>query len=232
MLALRRVRDALGDAYLPMPRIGLLAYLALFVTLRKLAYFLRRQLVAGPLTRAYCAKVGKRFRTDIYVPWVQGHGRIIVGDDVRFQGKLSFTFAARFADIPTVTIGDRTRITHGTVIVVGRSVEIGSDVRIAANAEIRDSSGHPLDPETRRLGAPPAPEDVRPVVIGNNVWIGNGAVILPGTIIGEGAVIATKAVVSGVVAPYTLVAGNPARRVSTIVTSPPKDPVVPPALAS
>ncbi|HUC48752.1 MAG TPA: DapH/DapD/GlmU-related protein [Xanthobacteraceae bacterium] len=49
------------------------------------------------------------------------------------------------------------------------------------------------------------------VVIGNDVWIGHGAVVLPGRTVGDGAVIAAGAIVTKDVAPYTIVAGNPAR---------------------
>ena len=49
------------------------------------------------------------------------------------------------------------------------------------------------------------------VFIGNDVWIGHGAVILPGRRIGDGAVVAAGAIVTKDVAPYAIVAGNPAR---------------------
>lgn len=47
-------------------------------------------------------------------------------------------------------------------------------------------------------------------VIGNDVWIGQDATILPGVHIGDGAIIGTKSVVASNIAPYTIVAGNPA----------------------
>src|SRR5215831_7831080 len=50
-----------------------------------------------------------------------------------------------------------------------------------------------------------------PVVIAHDVWIGHGAIVLPGRTIGIGAVIAAGAVVTKDVAPYAIVAGNPAR---------------------
>lgn len=50
-------------------------------------------------------------------------------------------------------------------------------------------------------------------VIGSDVWIGTEALILPGIKVGHGAVIGSRALVSQDVAPYTIVAGNPARPV-------------------
>jgi hypothetical protein len=49
------------------------------------------------------------------------------------------------------------------------------------------------------------------VTIGNDVWIGHGAVIMPGVHIGDGAVVGSSAVVTRDVAPYTVVAGVPAK---------------------
>jgi phosphonate metabolism protein (transferase hexapeptide repeat family) len=50
-----------------------------------------------------------------------------------------------------------------------------------------------------------------PVIIGHDVWVGHGAIVLPGRTVGTGAVVAAGAVVTKDVAPYTIVAGNPAR---------------------
>ncbi len=50
-------------------------------------------------------------------------------------------------------------------------------------------------------------------VIGADTWVGSEAYILPGATIGPGAIVAARAVVSRDVAPYTVVAGNPARQV-------------------
>jgi phosphonate metabolism protein (transferase hexapeptide repeat family) len=49
------------------------------------------------------------------------------------------------------------------------------------------------------------------VTIGHDVWIGHGAIVLPGRSVGTGAVVAAGAVVTKNVAPYGIVAGNPAR---------------------
>ncbi|MBW4517859.1 MAG: Vat family streptogramin A O-acetyltransferase [Timaviella obliquedivisa GSE-PSE-MK23-08B] len=50
-------------------------------------------------------------------------------------------------------------------------------------------------------------------VIGNDVWIGYEAVIMPGVQVGDGAIIAAKSVVVSNVLPYTIVGGNPAKRI-------------------
>lgn len=46
--------------------------------------------------------------------------------------------------------------------------------------------------------------------IGDGAWIGMRAMIMPGITIGEGAIIASGAIVTKDVAPYAIVAGNPA----------------------
>lgn len=52
-------------------------------------------------------------------------------------------------------------------------------------------------------------------VIGSDVWIGTEAMVLPGITVGHGAVIGSRAVVTRNVAPYSIVAGNPAKEVRT-----------------
>ena len=49
------------------------------------------------------------------------------------------------------------------------------------------------------------------VTLGHDVWVGHGAVILPGVTVGTGAAIGAGAVVTKDVAPFTIVAGVPAK---------------------
>lgn len=53
--------------------------------------------------------------------------------------------------------------------------------------------------------------EVKPVTIGDDVWIGRRVIILPGVKIGDGCVIGAGAVVSKDTPPYSVVVGNPAR---------------------
>jgi acetyltransferase-like isoleucine patch superfamily enzyme len=186
-----------------------------YLALRSLVYFLRRIAICEPLLKAYCTKYGKRLHSGVFVHWIQGKGEIILGDDVELDGKCSIQFAVRFSECPTLIIGDRTGVSHNCSFTIGKRIAIGHDCRIASDVLMFDSSGHPADPVARQEGAPPKAEDVKPITIGNNVWIGKRAVIFPGVTIGDGSIISTCAVVTGDIAPYTIVAGNPARKIGS-----------------
>jgi acetyltransferase-like isoleucine patch superfamily enzyme len=63
-------------------------------------------------------------------------------------------------------------------------------------------------------------------VIGDNVWVGTGSVIFPGVTIGDGSIVAMGSIVMSNVDANTLVAGNPARKVRSLVTTPPVESAV------
>jgi acetyltransferase-like isoleucine patch superfamily enzyme len=103
-------------------------------------------------------------------------------------------------------------------------IEVGAFCSIASGAHILSGGEHAFDlPSTYpfRTNLTRADEgewDIfakGPTQLGNDVWVGFGATILSGSRIGHGAVIGAGAVVTaGEVAPYSIVAGNPARVVS------------------
>lgn len=201
---------------LPAPRILVRPILLTYLAIREVYFFVCRVFIAEPMFKAYCKSYGKGLKTDIYIHWVQGAGAIILGDNVLVDGKCSFAFAARFSDQPTLEVGNNTGIGAGCSFMIAKHIKIGSDCLIAPGSTLFDSNGHPTDPELRRKGLPPNPEEIRPVVIGDNVWVGRNSFIFPGTTIGEGAVIAANSVVRGNVKPFTVVAGNPARKVADL----------------
>jgi acetyltransferase-like isoleucine patch superfamily enzyme len=190
--------------------------LRVYLALRSACYLARRLLVCEPLFKAYCKTYGRGVRTGVFVHWVQGRGDIIVGDDVLIDGKCSFLFAARFSDRPTLIVGDRTEISHNCMFTVGKRITIGRHCHIASDIWMFDASGHPADPAARLAGLPPRAEEVRPIVIGDNVWIGRRSIIFPGVNIGAGSVVSTGSVVTSSIPPNTMVAGNPARKVAAL----------------
>ena len=104
------------------------------------------------------------------------------------------------------TIGARTFINFGVVVLdVGR-VGIGDDVQIGPNVQLLTAT-HPLDAETRRAGW----EFQKPIRIGDGVWLGGGVIVCPGVSIGEDAVVGAGAVVTRDVPPRVFAAGNPCR---------------------
>lgn len=54
------------------------------------------------------------------------------------------------------------------------------------------------------------------ILIKRGAWIGAGAIILPNVTIGEGAIVGAGAVVTKDVAPYTVVAGVPAKMIKKL----------------
>jgi len=55
-----------------------------------------------------------------------------------------------------------------------------------------------------------------PIVVGDNVFIGLNSIILFNTVIGDNSIVAAGSVVKGVFEPNSVIAGVPARRISTI----------------
>ncbi len=110
-----------------------------------------------------------------------------------------------------VSIGDYVYIgRHGHLagrVTIGDYCLIASYVAFVGGDHPLDAIGYPM----RFSGGPHFEE----TVLENDVWVGHGAIILHGVRIGEGSVVAAGSVVTKDVAPYTIVAGNPAREVRT-----------------
>jgi carbonic anhydrase/acetyltransferase-like protein (isoleucine patch superfamily) len=201
---------------LPAPRVVTVPILYAYLAVRGVYGFAYRVFICEPIFKAYCTRFGRRVRTGDFIHWVQGRGDLIVGDDVVIDGKCGFTFAAVLPEPAAVVIGDRTVIGHDCAFVAARRIEIGRDCLIASGVWMFDSPGHPLDPEARAAGETPRPEDIKPITVRDNVWIGRRCVILPGVTVGEGSVVAAGSVVASDVAPYTMVAGYPARKIAAL----------------
>lgn len=118
----------------------------------------------------------------------------------------SVQLRCRFLNGRKVHLGERNVINFGCLFD-GRKYHIhtGDDVSIGPEATILTLGHDPQSPEFSDRGGD--------VAIGSRVWIGYRALILPGLKIGEGAVVGAGAVVTKDVDPFTIVAGNPARKI-------------------
>ena len=105
-----------------------------------------------------------------------------------------------------IELGDYAYINYACTILDNARVMIGDHTMIGPHVQIY-TAAHPLDAEPRIRYL----EIALPITIGARVWIGGGAIILPGVTIGDSAVVGAGSVVTKDVAPYTVVAGNPAR---------------------
>jgi len=162
----------------------------------------------GMLQRYKFSSCGSLLRIEKGVRVWKSNGEVSVGRRVLLHRgvKLSAYGAHSGARI---IIGDCTYIGDRTEIHAGSLVEIGSGCDISWDCNILDRDYHKLNSDT---------EIIKPVKIGDNVWIGCGATVLKGVTIGDGAVVAAGAVVTKDVPPRALVGGNPARVLKENVT--------------
>jgi acetyltransferase-like isoleucine patch superfamily enzyme len=114
-------------------------------------------------------------------------------------------------------------LVHGARIICDAELVIEDHALISWNVVLMDSYRVPVDAGARRKALRAAPQqqprridsvtEAAPVRIGRGAWIGFDSCVLPGVTVGEGAIVGARSVVTADVAPFTIVAGNPARLV-------------------
>lgn len=120
-----------------------------------------------------------------------------------------------------IVIGADSGLTSCT-ISAGTKVEIGERVLVGGGVIITDSDHHVVDMLTgRRFAGLPDQRSDRSVRIGDDAFVGARSIILKGAQIGEGSVIGAGSVVSSVIPPGVIAAGNPCRVIRTLNSSQP-----------
>ena len=145
--------------------------------------------------------------------------RIDVGNNSLVEGGIFFD-----REQASVKIGDRSFIGGASALVCAGGIIVGDDVLISWGCTIIDHNSHSIVWSERRgdvIKWARGEKDwskvpVDKVVIENKVWVGFNSIILKGLTVGEGAIIGAGSVVTKDVAPYTIVAGNPARFIREI----------------
>lgn len=124
---------------------------------------------------------------------------------------------------PGVTIRDQVEIGDNAVIMMGAVINIGAvigeksmiDMGVVLGGRATVGKNCHIGAGTVLAGVI-EPPSAKPVVIEDDVLIGANAVVLEGVTVGTGSVVAAGAVVTQDVAPYTVVAGMPARKIKDI----------------
>ena len=141
---------------------------------------------------------------------------ISIGDSSFIEGELQV-----FAYGGKITIGKNCYIGRNSKLWSGESIEIGNNVLISHNVGIVDTNAHEVDAFERqerhkeflKSGHWKTKGSIQtaPIKVCDNAWINFDVIILKGVTIGEGAIIAAGSIVTKSVAPYTMVAGVPAK---------------------
>lgn len=153
--------------------------------------------------------------SEIY-PWrIKCHqkNRLTVGDGCTVSGSIVFE-----RESSVLSIGDGCFIGKG-LMSIAEEIYIGNNVMISWGVTITDHNSHSLNFSERKYDVENwhnnkkdwSTVKIKKIEIQDKVWIGFNAIILKGIVIGEGAIVAAGSVVTKNVAPFTIVAGNPAK---------------------
>jgi acetyltransferase-like isoleucine patch superfamily enzyme len=139
-------------------------------------------------------KIGSKFKTGHYVLIREN---TIIGDNV-VVGTLSVIDG-------NTRIGNNVSIQTGVYIPINTIIE--DDVFIGPHA-ILTNDKYMINPQIY-----PKKPELKGPIIRKGARIGAGAIILPGIEIGENSIVGAGSVVTKNVPPYSVVVGNPARRI-------------------
>lgn len=105
------------------------------------------------------------------------------------------------------------RLEMGDFSNLGERVDCYSVDRIVIGNQVVVSDGAYLCGASHDITSPTMDLMPKPIILGDGAWVAARAIILPGVTVGEGAVVGAGSVVTKDVAPWTVVAGNPAREI-------------------
>jgi acetyltransferase-like isoleucine patch superfamily enzyme len=142
---------------------------------------------------------------------VRGNVSLELGNNVNIFTPIHISLTSYFCQDSKLEIGDGTHIGPYTAIRVAKNIKIGRNCLIARWVRIFDHSGHPLDPDMRLARKKIPGNEIRPVIIGDNVWIGEDSFINAGVTIGSGSIVSANSIVTKNVPENVIVFGSPAR---------------------
>jgi acetyltransferase-like isoleucine patch superfamily enzyme len=130
---------------------------------------------------------------------VNKNGKFSIGKNVRISSGCKIYVNGNFS------IGNNSYINPNTMVFCDSRISIGDNCAVSWDCQISDCDFHTIQiNEEKKLM-------VRPVTIGNNVWIGARCIVNKGVTIGDGAIIAAGSVVTKDVPSNVIAAGVPAK---------------------
>lgn len=169
-------------------------------------YRYRRRCIAG---------AGARVLAKGTIANQQGRHAVTIGRDTWIAGELLV-----YSNSGRISIGDNCFIGAGSRIWSAAVVHVGHRVLVSHGVNIHDNNSHSSSADARQKHF----EELRitgminfhdnisaaPITIEDDAWIGFNAVVLKGVRLGKGSIVGAASVVTRDVAPYAIVAGNPA----------------------
>lgn len=143
---------------------------------------------------------------------VVGPSKIDIGARVTFGNDCGIAVISRTGRAPAeLSIGTKTSFQSRLSLNCFVKVDIGSHCAISWDVHIMDTDFHQIIYEG---GVEPSSSSA--VCIGDRVWIGARVTILKGVTIGSDSMIAAGSIVTKSFPAYSLIGGNPARRIKSI----------------
>lgn len=122
-----------------------------------------------------------------------------------------FHFNTEIREPVNLTIGSGSIIGDSCILDARNVITIGSNVNFSSNVSVYTAQHDHRSPVFSCYNPIQRKQSVE---IGDRAWIGCNVVILPGVSIGEGAVCCAGSVICKDIAPYSIVAGIPAIKIS------------------
>ena len=170
----------LRNVSVPAPKVAVKPALWLFLFMRGSYHFILRVCICEPLFKALLQKVWKGITDRLSPPLDQWEGQYYRRRKCLARRENHHQFRIRFANQPTLEVGNNSGIGDAWMFTIGKRISIGANTNLSGGTIVMDSNGHATEPEARWAHRLPDPDDVRPVTIGNGVWIGMRCIIFPG----------------------------------------------------
>ena len=165
-------------------------------------------------------KCGKEININSPI-YLRGGKYITIGENFNADLRLRIEAWDEYEGIkynPQIIIGNNVCINSDCHIGCINKIEIGNNVLFASKVFVEDCNHGEINRFS--LDIPPSKRKLYSkgsITIEDNVWIGEGVAILPDVRIGNNSVIGANAVVTKSFPPYSIIGGNPARLIKTIL---------------